>query len=144
MIVCIVMEQVGTTVYSVTMEQTTVCYVWMVLVIHAMELVEKPARFVMELELDLMEIVSGVMEQVGTTVIVVEEQVNAITVTDRDGKHAPIAMVKEEKHVLSVVGMAYWHAHIAMDEDGIHVPSVMEKEDECRLVFCSYQEESWL
>ena len=77
----------------------------------------------------------------------VGEQVNATTVTDKDGRHALIAMVKAEKPVLNVmvkgekpvlcvVGMASWHAHIVMGEDGIHAPFVMETGEECKLVHC--------
>ena len=48
------------------------------------------------------------MEQVKNLMRVghVTEQVNATTVTDKDGKHAPFVMVKAEKAAPTAVGMA--------------------------------------
>jgi len=64
----------------------------------------------------------------------VMEQVNVTTATDKDGKRAPIAMVKGEKPALNVVETVSWRAHFAMAKDGICALFVMEKGEECKLV----------
>lgn len=143
----------------------------MVLAMNVMELEENglPAGYAMEVVYVI--IAMGGVAQYATTlefaIVVTElvkngmhagsamERVNVIIAMDKDGKHALIVMVKAEKHVMNVMvkaektalnamEMAWWHVHIAMGEGGILAPFVMGREDEWSLVFCSFQEESWL
>lgn len=122
MTVCIVMEVVGTTVFSVLMEKMIAGCAWMVFAIPAVELEEngKPVGVVMEMayvtiamggvvqHATIQEFAVIVTELVknGVTAGYVTELVNAPTVTDKDGKRAPTVTVKAEKHAMNVMETA--------------------------------------
>jgi len=120
--VSIVTEVVGTTVFSVKTEETTAKCARMVLAMNVMEPAEIGYHVGHAVEAGIVPIAVEQVAQhatiLGIALIVTEqvrncmhaghvmEQVNATTVTDKDGKHALTVMVKAEKTALNVVGMA--------------------------------------